>query len=84
MTNDSAVPDCCPFCSMIIRASYVVVGNHGPRPGDVTICWGCGTWLEYDRDMSVVLASRDRLAFIKQSSECQKLLYCIRVKTLLN
>ena len=83
MTNDSAVPDYCPFCGSNVRAKLVFT-NDGPKPGDVSLCGFCGTWLEFDRDLILVYASSNRLAFIKQSPECQKLLYCMRVKTLLN
>lgn len=48
--------DHCPACNKPLDAAASISGEDvGPQPGDVTLCIGCGTFLEYGEDMRLML-----------------------------
>jgi hypothetical protein len=46
----------CPYCAKVldVHAELIQQGD-GPKPGDVTICWGCVGICMFDEDLGLRL-----------------------------
>ncbi len=49
----------CPSCGYRMNAATHVRGEAVPRPGDLSLCWGCGTVLIFDEALRSVLPPTD-------------------------
>jgi hypothetical protein len=43
----------CPTCGKVFDSATCATGNEAPKPGDVTVCFGCGMILVFTEDMGV-------------------------------
>jgi hypothetical protein len=64
----------CPACGMLTDG-WTSVGHEGdPRPGSVTLCSSCGTWLVFERfelGLDLRLATDDEVEQIRQDPMAQ-------------
>lgn len=44
----------CPGCHQTLNATGDPQGRGAPRPGDLSVCSGCGTILRFDRTLRLV------------------------------
>lgn len=52
----------CPKCGYELDAATKVQGdNGGPEPGDVTVCIGCATVLEFGPELKLSVANLDEI-----------------------
>jgi len=51
--RDTKLPDrACPVCNNKLDAASAINADTSPQPGDVSICFYCGSFLIYSDDMS--------------------------------
>ncbi len=43
--------DLCPQCGTLLNAASTLEGRFTPKPGDVTVCAYCSTFLKFDEFM---------------------------------
>lgn len=63
------IPEC-PSCHQGFDMTAVPVGEEGvyfgqtadPQPGDLTVCWGCGTWLAFTEDGTLCKVEQEEIA----------------------
>lgn len=60
----------CPVCQSVLDAATIVNEDHPclPKPGDVSICFVCGTLLEYEEGFFVHTLSEDSLDDIRTNN----------------
>lgn len=46
--------DICPNCKSVLNACTGVNSEQNPSPGDITICFYCGSVLKFSDDMTLV------------------------------
>ena len=58
--------DRCPWCGALADAATNLTGEAGPEPGDITLCLGCTSPLQFNDRMQLAKISdaelRDRLS----------------------
>jgi hypothetical protein len=70
-TTDLPNLDCCAHCGHgISKASSV--DEHPPRPGDVTVCFGCAHVYEFDERMRVVELSDEKRRAIEADARLRR------------
>lgn len=55
----------CPVCAKTLNGAAAVGHDSAPEPGDVTICIGCGTVLEFGPDRKSYSAISDDEMFAR-------------------
>ena len=64
----------CPNCGKKIDAASGVEDEHAiPEPGDVSICIKCGTFLEFNEDLTVKEATTNTLREVPDEAMAQLL-----------
>lgn len=49
--------DTCPVCKKTLNAVTSIGEMYSPKPGDVSLCTGCGVILEFDDQLKYMLVS---------------------------
>ena len=49
--------DNCPNCGKYVDACSSAFGDHTPKPGDISVCIGCGEALKFKNDMGLEVLS---------------------------
>lgn len=52
--------DHCPKCKSFLDSSTHIDGDERPSPHDVSICFKCATYLEFDDDLTLIRLSTER------------------------
>jgi hypothetical protein len=47
-THYKVPPGTCPWCHEVLTRATAVDAVAGPRPGDLTVCFGCAATLRFD------------------------------------
>lgn len=51
----------CPACGYFADRVTGIGHSQKPRPGDITVCVGCGCICEFDKDLQMVLIPEDKI-----------------------
>lgn len=51
----------CPECGKKLDAATGVQADQAPRPGDVSICIYCRTWLRFTDDLTLRIMTKEDL-----------------------
>ena len=76
LTSYKVPASACPNCGKVYDGAYMpnTVNYKGmlPAPGDIVLCMNCGCFNQYDADMIRKLPDEKALAWINNSTACQK------------
>ena len=64
-------PSTCPTCGDIHDAAVEVAGRGRPRPGDLTVCFGCGTILVFTEKLAERRAEPNDLASLNSTERSE-------------
>jgi hypothetical protein len=74
----------CLFCGHALNAAVCVETNELPRPGDITCCEFCATWMIFDEELRLIRPNKFMRAIIARHPGCQRNLSRIRQRSLWN
>lgn len=56
------LPSCaCPACAKELNAATPTKGEGMPKPGDYSLCFGCGSFLVFQQDLTVRLLTIEEI-----------------------
>ena len=51
----------CPVCGKILNAAFGINHNKRPRPGDLNVCFGCGSFLKFVHNSQTALLTSNEI-----------------------
>lgn len=72
--------DYCPSCNTLLDKATGAFEDAVPVPGDISVCWKCGTILNYASDMALEIMPEAKIAALDRITQMQlaKVQYGIR------
>jgi len=62
--------DYCPACNRKCDSATAIEGTATPVPGDISVCFNCGEWLEFSNDMALIkMPEKTRSELTKENHE---------------
>jgi hypothetical protein len=74
----------CLFCGSVLTSAVCTETNELPRPGDITCCEFCATWMIFDEQLRLTHPNKFMRAIIARHPGCQRNLIRIRAQSLRN
>lgn len=64
--------DRCPYCGGLLDAATDPRpgSKRHPKPGDVSICFYCAKWVQFDPDMRLVRPTPETAKFVRTNPAC--------------
>jgi len=59
----------CPNCNYIIDRASSIDSERKPTKGDLSVCFNCGTFLIFNRDLTVSMLSHDKFTKLDLSTK---------------
>jgi len=72
--------NCCPVCEAKLDAASPVEGEQQPGPGDVSICFYCTAFLEFDQDMNVIKITQKTLSELSAATLAELIQVRLHIK----
>lgn len=54
-------PSACPTCGKKLNGATKIDGKGGPRPGDISVCFYCTSFLVFGDDLELALMTADEI-----------------------
>ena len=68
--KDHAIKPCsCPACGKVLDRSLEIQAGRGPKPGDISICIGCGAVAFWTELLDLRAASKEELRALPFSTQ---------------
>ena len=74
----------CLFCGSVLNSAFCDETNELPRPGDITMCEFCATWMIFDEELRLIRPTKFMREVIARHPGCQRNLHRIHVQTMRN
>lgn len=63
--------DLCPQCGTVLDGATSLEGKFTPKPGDVTVCAYCATFLKYDEYLFLRILPEEEFAKLEKTEQDQ-------------
>ena len=63
MTTTRTILNLCPLCGKTLNSA---TGDEVPKEDDMSVCFGCGGLLTFNKDLTVRIATQDELKSLQE------------------